>query len=475
MTANTPGATEELLRQKEIESKEIEEKWEVLHTSFKNEVGEELAEEIIKAFRELYELLDDGIVTWFANLYDAETGAFYYSNSARDTACFRPDLESTYQTLQFMMGSGMCAGLSAFDSVPKNISDDIVKFTKQLQDPNGYFYHPQWGKAAIDARPARRGRDLTWGDRILDRFNSKPTYDTPTGNIGDGILADGTPAKDYFPKRNDGDTVQRNAELPDHLSSKEKFIAYIEAQDIKGDGYYVGNLFESQSNQILARDKELEAMGADYRLADIMVEHFNKNQNPKTGLWTPYDKVDYLGINGLLKIISAYHRTNNVCPHAVEGFRSAMDIITSEITPTTVCFVLNPWYAMITIMDNVEKCYPEDEREVAKAEIAKIRHEMLMRAPELIRATAKKMMLFKKDDGSFSYMPHMTGPNSQGLPVAIYGSNEGDVNATYILSVATVSHIFTVFGYKLIPLFTRADRERMLSIMEARRRECGKE
>lgn len=475
MTANTPGATEELLRKKEIELKEIEFKWEEFYNSLEKEVGRELADEILKAFRELYELLGDDIVTWFANLYDAETGAFYYSNSARDTACFRPDLESTYQTLQFMMGSGMCAGLTPYEEVPKNISDDIVRFTKALQDPNGYFYHPQWGKAAIDARPARRGRDLTWGDRILERFRSKPTYDTPTGNIGDGLLSDGTPAKDYTPKKTERGVSVRTAALPDHLSSKEKFKAYIESYDVKGDGYYVGNLLESQSNQIVARDKELAAMGADYKLADIMVEYFNKNQNPKTGLWTPYDNVDYLGINGLLKIMSAYHNTNKLCPHAVEAFRSAMDIITSEITPTTVCFVLNPWYAMITIMNNVDKCYPEEEKEVATAEISKIRHEMLMRAPELIRATAKKMMLFKKDDGSFSYMPHMTGPNSQGLPVAIYGSNEGDVNATYILSVATVSHIFTVFGYKLIPLFTRADRERMLSIIEARRRECGKE
>ena len=475
MTANTPGATEELLRQKEIELEEINLKWDELYASLKNEVDLELADEILKAFRELYELLGDEIVTWFADLYDAETGAFYYSNSARDTACFRPDLESTYQTLQFMMGSGMCAGLTPYEEVPKNISDDIVRFTKTLQDPNGYFYHPQWGKPAIDARPARRGRDLTWGDRILDRFRSKPTYDTPTGNIGDGLLADGTPAKDYIPRKSEGGVSERTAALPDHLSSAEKFKAYIESYDVKGDGYYVGNLFESQSNQIVARDKELAAMGADYRLADIMVDYFNKNQNPKTGLWTPYDNVDYLGINGLLKIMSAYHNTNKVCPHAVEAFRSAMDIITSEITPTTVCFVLNPWYAMITIMNNVEKCYPEEEKEIATAEIAKIRHEMLMRAPELIRATAKKMALFKKDDGSFSYMPHMTGPNSQGLPVAIYGANEGDVNATYILSVATVSHIFTVFGHKLIPLYTRADRERMLSIMEARRRECGKE
>ena len=87
----------------------------------------------------------------------------------------------------------------------------------------------------------------------------------------------------------------------------------------------------------------------------------------------------------------------------------------------------------------------------------------------------KKISEFKKPDGSFSYMPHMTGPNSQGLPVAIYGANEGDVNATYILSVATVSHVFTVLGYEFIPIFTRADRERMLSIMQEKRRELGKE
>lgn len=473
MTANTPGATKELLRQKEIENKEIEKRWDSLYSSLEKEVGKELADETLKEFRNLYALMDDRIVTWFAGLYDAETGGFYYSNSARDTACFRPDLESTYQTLQFMSGSGMCKGLSASETVPKEMSDDIVKFTKGLQDPNGYFYHPQWGKPAIDAKPARRGRDLTWGDRILARFGAKPTYDTPTGNKGDGLLADGTPAKDFSPSTvcDVGEAKANQTALPDHLSSKEKFEAYLNALDVHGDGYYVGNLLESQSNQIVARDEQLEKMGADYRLADIMESFFNSYQNPKTGLWTPYDTVDYLGINGLLKIINAYHRTNKVCPRAVEAFRSAMDIITSEIKPTTVCFVLNPWYAMISIMDNVEKCYPEAEKEAVKAEVAKLRREMLLRAPELIRATAKKIAIFKKNDGSFSYMPHMTGPNSQQLPVAIYGENEGDVNATYILSVATVAHIFTVLGCEFIPIFTRADRERMLSIMEEKRKE----
>ena len=95
-----------------------------------------------------------------------------------------------------------------------------------------------------------------------------------------------------------------------------------------------------------------------------------------------------------------------------------------------------------------------------------MRREMLLNAPTLIRATTEKVKKFLKDDGSFSYMPHITGANSQGLPVAIYGTNEGDVNATYIISVAVTSHLFNIFGYKVIPMFTPADRERMLNIIK---------
>ncbi len=462
---------EAIAQKKKEEMKEIEALWKEIADKLTDDVGKELSDEIIKAFGELYSLFNTDTVKWFANLYEAKTGGFYYSNSARDTALFRPDLESTYQTLQFMRGSGMCRGLTEYETVPEWMSRDIVRFTKSLQDPNGYFYHPQWGKKAVDERPARRGRDLTWGERILKRFNSSPTYDTPSGVKGDGVRYDGTKIdltqSAYSEQSENRAPVTAVAE---HLSSKEKFLEYLAKWDVERDGYYVGNLFESQATQINARDEQLAAMGADYRLADLMEEFFNAHQNKKTGLWTPYDEADYLGINGLLKIGNAYHKTGKMIPNAVAAFKSAMQIITSEVTPTTVCFVLNPWYAMISIIDNIEKCYPAEDREAATAQVQALRREMLMRAPELIRATAKKVALFRKADGSFSYMPHTSGPNSQGLPVAIYGTNEGDVNATYILTVATTSHIFTIFGYKLIPLFTPADRDMMLDIIEQNKR-----
>ena len=228
MYLSNPGSTPELAKQKETETKAVNEKWDELHSKLAGDIGEPVASEIVSAFKNHYDVYTDGIVTWFANLYEHETGGFYYSNSARETACFRPDLESTYQTLQFMLGSGMCAGLSECECVPKWISEKIVYFTKSLQDPNGYFYHPQWGKKMIDIKTSRRGRDLTWGDRILKRFKDQPTYDTPSGIKGNGIRADGSVAEDYAERKCPTDEVKSNTgvAIPEHLATKEAFIKY---------------------------------------------------------------------------------------------------------------------------------------------------------------------------------------------------------------------------------------------------------
>ena len=47
-------------------------------------VGGEAADELVASLKDLYSIYDDGLIEWFANLYDVETGAWYYSNSARD-------------------------------------------------------------------------------------------------------------------------------------------------------------------------------------------------------------------------------------------------------------------------------------------------------------------------------------------------------------------------------------------------------
>jgi hypothetical protein len=63
-------------------------------------IKESVSPEIYSALRTWYSNFDGSVsVGWLANLYDTEIGGFYYSNSARDNEPFRPDLESTFQTI----------------------------------------------------------------------------------------------------------------------------------------------------------------------------------------------------------------------------------------------------------------------------------------------------------------------------------------------------------------------------------------
>ena len=76
------------------------------------------------------------------------------------------------------------------DELPDFMKERLVNWLKPLQDPNGYFYHPQWSRAASDAQLSRLGRDVNNAVAMLGWCGAKPTYMTPTGVAGDGLLAD---------------------------------------------------------------------------------------------------------------------------------------------------------------------------------------------------------------------------------------------------------------------------------------------
>ena len=98
--------------------------------------------------RELYDVFDESIYIWMAGLWDRDRGAFYYSESARDTHLYLPDIESTAQILKFLNVSGMLrrAEGECIMRIPSKMRESIVNFARSLQDPDGYFYHEQWGK-----------------------------------------------------------------------------------------------------------------------------------------------------------------------------------------------------------------------------------------------------------------------------------------------------------------------------------------
>ena len=63
---------------------------------------------IIRAeLEEFFSYYDTNIIIWLANLYDKDEGGFYFSNSARDTIGYLPDVESTAMAFKLMDDGGL--------------------------------------------------------------------------------------------------------------------------------------------------------------------------------------------------------------------------------------------------------------------------------------------------------------------------------------------------------------------------------
>lgn len=465
--------------QEKIDAAELEEQWQRIEANFAQRTDKEIAAEITLALKEYYSVYTDDVVSWIANLYDPVTGGFYYSNSARDTEGFLPDLESTYQLLGLPPSLGMTEGKSVGEFYPQEMADAIVNWVKSLQDPqSGYFYHPQWGKSFTDQIPNRRGRDLQWAEKLLAYFGASPTYDTPNGVKGDGIPADGmeiAPTSAMLTGSLSCSSVTAvskvvaveydDSNVTPHLRTEKAFKEYLAGLDINGDSYTIGNLLESQSTQIAARDKVLASRGEKYSLCDILHKWLNDHQNKNTGLWTLDGSKDYAAVNGLLKIGSTYNKIGKEIPNAILALDAAIDCITSSEKPNHICDVLNPLYAVTILKQNLSS-YSTGNVSIIKQQLENANNRLLNDAINIIEVTREKVAMFKKMDGSFSYYPTQTAAASQGATVALVGMNEGDANTANIALAAIPGHLFQALGIGDKPEFcTKADGVRYLAIL----------
>ncbi len=456
--------------QQTLDEAMIEANWAEVEKQLREEMGDERAEATLAALKKLYSSYSDGVISWFANLYDPVTGGYYYSNSARNSIGFLPDVESTAQALGFIRSSGMAAHVDndLTRLLPEEMQRSIVNWVKSLQSAeNGYFYHPQWGVATTNANAARLGRDVTQATAALEYLNALPTYDAPNGVKGDGVVKVSEVYLTATLKKSSAVMVSRVVAVaysgPAHLADKASFERYLSTIDINANSYVNGNVLESQAPQIVERDKQLREAGADYSLVEILYNWLNSKQNQTTGLWTTYDYVDYEGVNGLLKISSVYRKIGKPIPNITKAANAALEAIRFE-EPYTVCFWLNPWYALSLVFENAKRYY-KDTAESEK--IDELKETLFENYPELVEVTIKNIAHFAKSDGSYSFQLESSAATSQGMPVALRHCNEGDVNATIISITSITNTIMDMLGYGgAVPLYTRSDWMRYLSILE---------
>jgi len=365
--------------------------------------------EIADAAKELSDLFEDGYYLWLARLYD-KSGGFYYSDSARDNDGFLPDIESTCQAAGILSS----LGIARLSELPPQMKEEMLGFAKGLEDEgDGYFYHPQWGK---DITLSRKGRDLDSATSVIRQLGGKPDYPTALERIS---------------------SSDKGADdVPEYLRSKDAFLKWLVDLDLPSDSYPKGHILDSLSSQIKAAG-----------LSDVCVDFLNSLQYPETGLWEK--EHTYASANGMLKISTVYPRFERAFPNILNAARTQIETALFEEPAMAIVNIYNPWVALGIFLDNAEKFYSADIQK-------KLRDTVTEAAPVLLRATKRKLELFKKPDGSFSYFHNCSAPISQGAKASL-GVYEGDVNAS-ALALITKNKPFSVLGIDPGSPTTDADR-----------------
>ena len=438
-------------------------------------LGDNNGKEIVVALKELFTLYDPEMITWLAELYDPAIGGFYYSKSGLRTEGYLPDAESTSQTLRILTDCGVLIkhGNNYAKAIPAEMREQIIDFIYNLQDSNGYFYHPQWSKDLVNQKTSRRSRDLGHCTGILSKFGVKPKYTpanqtatedmayiapltTPLGNssaiaVSRVIAAESASGETYSP----------------FLENIDTFKTWLSKQNIATGSYGIGNNLTSIYSDIKNRDQVLGTFNvhdSENSMIGYLIYWLNENQNPENGLW--HAKSDYYGVNGLMKISGVYSKSGVPMPNSSKAVEAAIAAMTTDEESTGITCIYNTWYAVNRVLNIMNQYGTEADAEEAAA----LRQRVYEVAPAAIRATRDKLTVYRKEQGSSSYNPETTIANSQGCPVAIAGSVEGDVNATCMATTDTLNYIWGCLAvpsaYKVF-MFGTANWLEFLDVIES--------
>ena len=419
-----------------------------------------ISDEAVAQLKRIYAMFDDGTVSWMANLWEPYNcvcgectgelacygGGFYYANSARDYVGFLPDVESTSQLLGLVKSTGL---LSAYNNdyrkgLPEYMQEAIVKFVQSLQSSTDkYFYHPQWGTSI---NSSRRGRDLDSSLGLLRSFGAQPLYGSPLESAEAAASADNlTRPLGYSTVAAVSAVISANS-LPDYLKSEAAFREWLEALDINGQNksYSAGHTISSIRSQIKAAG-----------LSDFCIEWLNSKQLDN-GLWEE-GEVNYYKTNGVLKISTMYESWSAPFPRAEQCINAFMTMLNSDLEVIQITDIYNIWVGMGILVPNVQSFGD-------KAVYDRVRAELLADATNVFTKTLEKLLVFLKDDGSFSYSPGSSASSSQGAPASL-GFDEGDVNAT-ALAHSTMAYMLKTMGLPRVQTFNNNHYEDFLYIIE---------
>ena len=431
----------------EREVKLYADKWATLEAA----LPEKYREDILRELKLLNSLRTHESAKWLGSLYDPVTGGWYISRSARETEGFGPDIESTFYALSLVGYTGMAEMFDGEDymekftyAYPKDILDKVGKWMYDLQDEDGYFYVPQWPKKFIEETGAqiRITRDVGTAKRVLRALGITPKYSS-SGQGGGG--AKSALLTQYESVEN----------FREYLSGFDKELETITDSQRAWKFYLWGSYFQSTLNLM---NDEMKRM---------MVEFFNKHQNPKNGVWS--EELTHNSTNAIHKICSVYNSVGAPMNYIDEMIDSTLEILNWDVEtkPTSCCAIYNVWSVFPYLYANIRKCAvgTPEEREARCAEKKALVYEGAAKA---INTTYHQIKGHFIEGGEVSVGRDHSYTSVYGCPAAL-GIMEGDIGGYLLGAYDVEQYVFLALelGDYTIPLFT--ERDRLVFMKEVRR------
>ena len=257
--------------------------------------------ELSRALKRCDLLVGKEILDYYYDLYDPETGGFYYSISSRDLEGMTPFAEGTRFVLESLAAGGI--------SLPEWEKERVGCWIREHQDEHdGYFYEDLWGKTTSGPR---KDRDLTYSIDIIRKYCDMETkYPTPQERM---------------------QSDPQNAVIPEYLTSKEKIVRYMDSLDWSTKSIW------STGQKLCSALDLIRAAG----LFDTVSDYVAARQNPETGLWG--ESCEWMNTNGGMKLSVFFRDREHPYPRIETMIDSVLAIFAGDAPAEHATYIWNPF------------------------------------------------------------------------------------------------------------------------------------
>lgn len=334
------------------------------------------------------------IPLWFANLYDPETGGFYYAMSGKDN----PSYIVTLQTTGFVLNS-LDSYTDAIETMPEEVKQKFIHFFTSRQDPKtGYFVDDT---GTTNSRDASRSQThpLKW----LKRWNVELPYPHPSQMTSDQFSESGS-----------------TAVMPDYVSSISAFTDWINNLRWEGDSWTSGDAVSNALTYIGYMD---ETQQEEYK--NVIREFLAEHQDPELGLWE--HRITPTSISGAFKVGMVYAGLGEQIPNADKVMNTIFTYFTT-LDPDEAHFVRNP-LSLLSQIKSYNKAYAETIQNWVTENVGTLAHWITW---------------FQAPDGGFASRHGSAQTMFSGIPVCD-GLWEGDVDSNSMIMTAR-KEIYNILG-----------------------------